>query len=458
METISGPQHESSLLNFKEKIAFFSVNFGNIPIMTMMYTYLLLFYTDVVGLDPVAIGTLFLIARVMDGISDPIMGYVIDHLPRLKMGRFRGYLLIGVIVCSLNFLLVWLGPSLVTSGKLVIAYVSYLLIGWTFDLMDIPLNSMIPVMSDKDKDRNTLSIIKGVGYMVGAIVIVTGALPLINAFPTKREGFHVVVIGVAVIVVALSVFGTLGIKERIFPVRGERYKVKNIKEIFGARPVLILFLENFAWQTGYGVNSGTQVFFFLYVVKRPDLFPLVGASYLLGILVSVVLAPGLIKRFGKKTCLAYALMISLTGSIIMFSIPSNLPIMFVIVAMLASPGIGMNSAIYYGIQADNTDYIEWKWGYRADAAVASLNSFITKAAQGIGSAIGAYLLAFYHYYPNAETQTTETIRGLYNINFAIPAVFMLIALLVWSLGYPLTKKVTAQMMSELAERRQESAT
>lgn len=138
----------------------------------------------------------------------------------------------------------------------------------------------------------------------------------------------------------------------------------------------------------------------------------------------------------------------------MFFIPSNLPIMFVIVAMLASPGIEMNSAIYYGIQADNTDYVEWKLGYRADAAVASLNSFITKAAQGIGSAIGAYLLAFYHYYPNAETQTTETIRGLYNINFAIPGMFMLIALLVWSLGYPLTKAVTVQMMSQLSERRQ----
>jgi Na+/melibiose symporter-like transporter len=163
MGTSVEANQKDSILGSKEKLAFLSVNLGNIPIMTMLSYFLLLFYTDVAGLNPVGIGTLFLIARVMDGVSDPIMGYVIDHLPCTKMDRFRGYLLIGVIFTTLNFLLLWLGPSLATTGKLAIAYISYLLIGWTFDLMDIPLNSMIPVMSDREKDRNTPSILKGVG-------------------------------------------------------------------------------------------------------------------------------------------------------------------------------------------------------------------------------------------------------------------------------------------------------
>ena len=149
MEAINEIKPKDSVIGLKEKLAFLSVNLGNIPIMTMMGTFLLLFYTDVVGLNPVATGTLFLIARVMDGLSDPIMGYIIDHLPRLKLGRFRGYLLIGVVITSINIVLVWLGPSLAATGKLVIAYITYLLLGWTFDLMDIPLNSMIPVMKLK---------------------------------------------------------------------------------------------------------------------------------------------------------------------------------------------------------------------------------------------------------------------------------------------------------------------
>lgn len=442
-----------SVLDLKEKLAFFAVNIGNIPIMTMLGTYLLLFYTDVVGLNPVTIGTLFLIARVMDGISDPIMGYLIDHLPRLKMGRFRGYLVIGVIITTLTFLFVWLGPLLAPTGKLVIAYIGYLLIGWTFDLMDIPLNSMIPVMSDKDRDRNVLSTIKGSAYMVGAIIIIGAGLPIIKSFPTMREGFVVAILGAAAFVLVFSVLGTLGIKERIQPMREEKYTFKNIKDILGARPVLILFLQTLISQIGAGVSSGTLVFFFLYGLKRPDLFPVGAASYIVGIVVAAFTAPALVKRFGKKTCNILAMLVSITGSVIMFFTPTSMPYVFLAVALLTSPATGLSMVLTYGIQADNMDYIEWKHGYRAEAAVASMNSFIIKAASGVGSAIGAYLLAYFKYVPGAENQLPVTIRGLYTVNYAIPAVFTLIGLLVWSFGYPLTKAITAQMMSELTERR-----
>lgn len=75
-------------IGFKEKTAFAMANIGNIPIMTLMSGYLLIFYTDVVGLNAADIATLFLITRILDGINDPVMGFVIDHLPRTKLGRF----------------------------------------------------------------------------------------------------------------------------------------------------------------------------------------------------------------------------------------------------------------------------------------------------------------------------------------------------------------------------------
>lgn len=453
MESTRAQKQTDSVLGLKEKVAFFSVNFGNIPIMTMLNTYLLLFYTDVVGLDPVAIGTLFLIARIIDGVSDPIMGYVIDHLPRLKLGRFRGYLLSGVILCCLNFLLVWFGPGLFPAAKLVVVYISYLLIGWTFDLMDIPLNSMIAVMSDHEKDRNTLSIIKGTAYMIGTVVIVGGALPLIGLFPTKGEGFTVVIAAVTATVLFLSVIGTLGIKERIFPVEAKKYSPRNLIEIVTARPVLVLFLQTLVTQIGVGVSSGITVFFFLYALKRPDLFPIGASGYILGIILASIISQRLISRFGKKTCQTAVMAVSLAGSILLFLTPTSMPYAFILVTLLTSPATGMSMILSYGIQADNMDYVEWKLGYRAEAAVASLNSFIVKAAGGVGSAVGAYLLAYYHYVPNAETQAAETIRGFYIINFAIPGLLTLLALIIWVIGYPLTKQTFQQMMVDLAARR-----
>ena len=109
-------------IKMREKLSFAMANFGNIPVMTLINGYLLIFYTNICGLSPAACATLFLIARFLDAINDPLVGFMIDHLPTRKMGHFRPTLILGTILCSANFLLLWFGPMLSTSGKLAIAY------------------------------------------------------------------------------------------------------------------------------------------------------------------------------------------------------------------------------------------------------------------------------------------------------------------------------------------------
>jgi len=153
-------------VGFKEKISFGLLNINGY--MLLVNTYLMIFYTDVAGLNPAAVATLFLITRILDGLNDPIMGYIIDHLPRTKLGRFRGYLLIGTVICTLNFFLLWFGPAWAPAGKLAIAYISYILIGITFDMMQIPNGSLLPAVTADQKDRAVLSIFKGVATLGGS--------------------------------------------------------------------------------------------------------------------------------------------------------------------------------------------------------------------------------------------------------------------------------------------------
>ncbi len=94
-------------IKMREKLSFAMANFGNIPIMTLINGYLLIFYTNICGLSPAACATLFLIARFLDAINDPLVGFIIDHLPTRKMGHFRPTLILGTILCSVNFLLLW---------------------------------------------------------------------------------------------------------------------------------------------------------------------------------------------------------------------------------------------------------------------------------------------------------------------------------------------------------------
>lgn len=111
----------SDRVTLKEKISYALVNLGNIPIQTILGSYLLIFYTNIVGLSPASCATLFLIARVLDGLNDPFVGFAIDHIPTTKHGHFRPTLVVGTILCALNFLLLWFGSLWATSGKLAIA-------------------------------------------------------------------------------------------------------------------------------------------------------------------------------------------------------------------------------------------------------------------------------------------------------------------------------------------------
>ena len=136
---------ENQKVKLSEKIGMLMVCAGNIPLMTLLSVYFMIYYTTVVGLDPKALATLFLISKVMDGISDPVMGFILDRFPVTKMGKFRPMIILGTIICVINYILLWFGAVWSPVGKYVIVYVTYLLLGWTFDIMDISKRT-IPLM------------------------------------------------------------------------------------------------------------------------------------------------------------------------------------------------------------------------------------------------------------------------------------------------------------------------
>jgi len=448
IKTTTQLEKPKTVLTTKEKIAFFAVNLGNIPLMSLLGGFLLIFYTDIVGLNPAMIGTLLLLSRVLDGVNDPIMGYVIDHLPQTRMGRFRSYIIIGTIITTAVFLVMWLGPSLAPTGKMAIAFIGYILFGFVFDLMDIPLNAMIPVMSAYDNDRNILSNIKGIAYAVGGMVIYIVTIPIVSSFATQRQGYHILIIAASVFVLVFSILGTLGIKERVYPISEQAYQFRDVLRIIGSKPVFAHFVNTLLLQIGNGLTQGTLIFFFTYVLNRPDLFSLAASGYIVGIIIASLVTPILVRVIGKKNTKTYANILMMAGLFVLFFLPADQPMLFVLVTLIISPGMGVNQILVYSIQADNTDYIEWKKGYRAEGAIAAVNSFIIKAGLGVGSAIGAYLLAYVNYVPN-QVQTMRTIQGLYWVNYLIPAMISLIALGVWVFGYPLNKKMTQVMRSEL---------
>lgn len=444
-------------VKFGEKMAFGAANFGNIPIMITIGSFLLFFYTNVVGLDPAAVAILFLVSRLFDAFSDPFMGYFIDRLPRTKMGRFRTYLLIGVVICCINFVLLWFGPLWVPAGKLVVAYITYILIGVTFSLMDIPLNSLIPVMTDDQKERGSLGAIRGLFQMIGAMVITMAAPVLLASVDNQVTAFYILIFTVAAVILVFSMIGVLGVKERIMPSKHhKRYALKDVLTFIKSKPILITFLATVLFGIATTAASASNIFFFIYVMDGMLAeMGLVGLVSMVGLLPAIAVSGKLARKYGKKKIFALGLLINALTTLIRLVAVTNFPLIL-ITSAISGIGTGFFTAILPSIQADNVDYIDYEHKYRAEGAIASLNSFAVKTGQAVGGALPGFILAIVGFVPHA-VQTDFATMGIIFSTIVVPAIIMLSAAFVFGLAYKISAEKMTEITQTLRERRSAEA-
>mgnify|MGYP000495943624 FL=1 len=438
-------------IKMREKLSFAMANFGNIPVMTLINGYLLIFYTNICGLSPAACATLFLIARFLDAINDPLVGFMIDHLPTRKMGHFRPTLILGTILCSANFLLLWFGPMLSTSGKLAIAYVSYILLGVLFPVMDISLNSLLPVMTEDMKERNSLSSIKGLAYVIGALVIGVAA-PLILGDTSNKQGYINLVLIMTAVIFFFSIIGTMGVKERVKPQMENSYSVKELFKILSQKPVYITFLAVLLYSIGSNIVNAANTYFYTYIFEDLTLASIITLITCVTVFPATMVIGNLIGRFGKKKMYAIGLALAGLTPIIRLLDVRNIPLLIVSV-LIAGIGAGFAAPLNYGIQADNTDYIEVSMGIRAEGAVASLSSFVSKCAMGIGGAIPGYLLQLAGFDSKAAVQNDDVINVIVLCVLILPAIVNVVAIVIFSKGYPITKEKLNEQTYLLREKR-----
>ena len=441
-------------IKMREKLSFAMANFGNIPVMTLINGYLLIFYTNICGLSPAACATLFLIARFLDAINDPLVGFIIDHLPTRKMGHFRPTLILGTILCSVNFLLLWFGPMLSTSGKLAIAYVSYILLGVLFPVMDISLNSLLPVMTEDMKERNSLSTIKGLAYVIGALVIGVAA-PLILGDTSNKQGYINLVLIMTAVIFFFSIIGTMGVKERVKPQMENSYSVKELFKILSQKPVYITFLAVLLYSIGSNIVNAANTYFYTYIFEDLTLASIITLITCVTVFPATMVIGNLIGRFGKKKMYAIGLALAGLAPIIRLLDVRSIPLLIVSV-LIAGIGAGFAAPLNYGIQADNTDYIEVSMGIRAEGAVASLSSFVSKCAMGIGGAIPGYLLQLAGFDSKAAVQNDNVINVIVLCVLILPAIVNVVAIVIFSKGYPITKEKLNEQICLMREKRSKS--
>lgn len=434
----------------KEKAAFTLMNVGNIPVTMIVSSFLLIFYTNVVGLSPAACATLFLIARIIDAVNDPFVGFVIDRIPNTKLGHFRFTLIIGAVLCGLNYLLLWFGPLMLPAGKLAIAYISYLLLGVLFPVMDISLNSLLPVMTEDPKERNSLSTIKGMTFSLCGLILGIAA-PIIIGNESEAGGYVKLIIIIVLIIVGCSVVGALGVKERVKAKPEQRYGIKDLAGILTQRPVWSFFIANLLFGVANYIIMTVNTYYYVYIMGDFQLYSIASLLSMAGMFPGIILSGILANKLGKKGTYILGLVCFGVLPLIRLIQVTSIPVVFASVLVM-NFGMGMLTPHMYGIQADNTDYVEIKSGFRAEAAVASLSSFVSKFAMGIGGAVPGYLLALVGFDAALKTQGDAVNTMIICCAVVFPGILSVIAAVVMKVLYPLDKQKLLEQTEEIKKR------
>lgn len=147
----------------------------------IVLAYLTFFCTDIFGVSSMTVAGLMLITKIIDAITDPIMGFIADQT-RTKRGRYRPYLMFGAPVLAVLIFLLFSAPDLSSNMKVVFIYVAYIGYSLAFTVVGVPFTSLVPVIAKDPVERTMVVSWKNVMIQVGRLFITSFALPLVEVF------------------------------------------------------------------------------------------------------------------------------------------------------------------------------------------------------------------------------------------------------------------------------------
>lgn len=457
-------------ISLKEKLSYGFGDAASSMFWKLFGSYLMIFYTDVFGLAPAAVGTMFLITRVWDSFFDPIVGVVADRT-NTKWGKFRSYLLFCAIPFGVIGVFTFYTPSLSSTWMLVYAYVTYSLMMMVYSAINVPYASLLGVISPNTKDRNVLSTYRMAFAYIGSFVALLSFMPLINFFSNsdksieaQRYGWVMAVVVIASICVALFLLCFKGTKERVRPMTEKKSSLKSdITDLFRNKPWWILLGAGIATLIFNSIRDGATVYYFKYYVNE-ELFgeiPLFGIPFVLSGLylavgqasniVGVLLAAPISNRIGKRFTFMGSMAIATILSIAFYSLDkSNIGAMFILQALI-SVCAGSVFPMLWSMYADCADYSELKTGNRATGLIFSSSSMSQKMGWALGTAITGWLLAYFGFEAN-QIQSDQAINGIKMFLSILPAIGTTLSM-VFIFLYPLSENRMEEIAKELEQKR-----
>jgi len=446
----------------RDKLGYLFGDFGNDFTFILSSSFLMKFYTDVMGVDAVIVGVIMMIARFVDAFTDVTMGRICDRSKVTARGKFKPWLLrmCGPVAIS-SFLIYQSGLSqLPLSFKVCYLFVTYILWGSVFyTAINIPYGSMASAISADPNDRQSLSSFRTMGGTLAGLVIGAGipmvAYDTVNGYAVLNGGRFTVVAGVfsllAVVCYVLCYWLTT---ERVLPKTEQKQQSlagmfqnaltnRALVSIIAASIVMLLSQLTMQSMAGYVYPN---------YYGSPAAQSVSTVTMLGGMILAGICAKPLARRFGKAELSAASNLFAALICVMTWLLKPQNVWVYVALQGLNWLGLGMFSMVSWALITDVIDDAELRNGVREDGSIYALYSFARKLGQAASAGLSGALLSLIGYSQSAAYDP-GVLNGIFTISTLVPALgFLLLGLILW-FWYPLKKHKVEKNVAELKKLR-----
>lgn len=456
-------------LSITEKASYGVGALGKDMACGIVNTFLMFYFTDVVGLAPAFLGVLFMVARIWDAANDPMAGWLIDNT-RTRIGKFRPWILAGTLSNTVVLVVLFSNPGVRGAGQYVFYSVVYILWGMTYTLEDISYWSMIPALADDEGERNTISVIPRVFAAAGNIAVGSLGLAVVSAFgkvapgalPTQAQqsrGFFWLAVLIGAVFVVTNVITVLFVKEKVVVRNEATFRFRDIFTTISRNDQLVVIVAAMTLYTlAINLTASLGLYWFKYDVGDEGMY---GTFYLTAgaQVLAMLVFPPFAKVMSRRRVFILSTLLPILGYVALYVVGKTLGnniAMMAVAGVVLFFGFGFSLVLTSVMLADAVDYGEWKLGVRSESIVFSMQTFMVKFAMAVAGLVTGVGLAAFGFVANAE-QSASSLTGIRVLMFGVPIVLLLASLGIYLKGYRLNGEYFQRVKDELAARRAEHA-
>ncbi len=425
-------------LSVKEKIAYGLGDTGCNFVWQTVMLFLAYFYTDIYGLSPAHMGTMFLMCRIIDAVTDPLMGSIVDRT-KSKYGRYRPYLLWMAIPFGIACMLTFFTPDFGEIGKIVYAYVSYIFLILMYTAINVPYCAMANTLTNDSTERTSLQSYRFALSTAGGLVVAMVALPLVDVIGQGdvQKGYLGAMAVMGLFAIACFFYSFANTKEHFIPEQEPKQSMlTDLKLLIKNNQWRVLFTVNVVLLTGVVLKGALSMYYVNTVMSRSDLAKAFMTVSMLANIVGAIGSAPILGNYDKPKVYKVLIFVSGILSVLLYFVdPSNIFMVFALVILLGVVQMS-TTPILWSMMSDVVDYEKTRSNRSLSGMIFSTNLFAIKLGIAVGGAVVGWILAGAGYEGGTEIQTATAINAI-NLLFTVIPGIIFISLAVLMMFYKL---------------------